>query len=133
MQTIPEFSFYFTSSIYIFWFHRQRHCILIYSLICLTLRFLELLWNKLQYLCPSKYTLHTTNYIMSLLMSTSHQKLYTEFPFCLWWDVINSRFKSHLDNKSKKRFYNQRVSESKCGGKKTIDKDILINLRNTII
>ena len=62
-------------------------------------------------------------------MSTSDQKLYTEFSFCLWWDIINSRFKSHLDNESKERFYNQRVFESACRRKKTIDKYILITYR----
>ena len=90
-------------------------------------------------------------------MSTSDQKLYTEFwvsplsfclwldgidsrflyaefrlsalSFCLWPDGIDSRFKSHLDNKSKERFYNQRVREYKCRRTKTVDKDILITHR----
>ena len=69
-------------------------------------------------------------------MSTSDHKLYTEFwlsplSFCLWLDGINSRFKSYLDNKSKKRFYNQRVHESKCRKTKTFDKDILITYRSS--
>ena len=64
-------------------------------------------------------------------MSTSDQKLYTEFwhsplSFYLWLDGIDSRFKRHLDNKSKVRFHNQRVCESKCRRTKTVDKDILI-------
>ena len=64
-------------------------------------------------------------------MSTSDQKLYTEFllsplSFSLWLDGINSRFKNHLDNKSKERLYNQRVPESKCRRTKTVDKDVLI-------
>ena len=77
-------------------------------------------------------------------MSTSDQKLYTEFSFCLWLDGINSRSKSHLDhkskrksqkgkshrdNKSKERFYNQRVFESRRRRKKTVDKDLLITYR----
>ena len=71
---------------------------------------------------------------MRLSMSASDQKLYTEFwlsPlwFCLWLDGINSRFKSHLDNKSKERFYNQRARESKCRKTKTVDKGILITYR----
>ena len=74
--------------------------------------------------------MHTTNYIR-LSMSTSDQKLYTEFwhsplSFYLWLDGIDSRFKRHLDNKSKVRFHNQRVCESKCRRTKTVDKDILI-------
>ena len=78
--------------------------------------------------------MHTTNYIMKLSMSTSDQKLYAEFwlyplSFCLWMDVIKSRFKSYLDNKSKERFYNQSVRESKCRRTKTVDKDILITYR----
>ena len=80
--------------------------------------------------------MHTTNYIMRMSMSTSDQKLYTEFwlsplLFCFWLDGINSRFKSHLDNKSKERtrFYNQRVRESRCRKTKTVDKDILITYR----
>ena len=44
-------------------------------------------------------------------------------------DVIKSRFKSYLDNKSKERFYNQSVRESKCRRTKTVDKDILITYR----
>ena len=64
-------------------------------------------------------------------MFTSDQKLYTEFwqfplSFCLWLDGINSRFKSHLDNTSKERFYNPRIRDSKCKRTKTVDKDILI-------
>ena len=71
---------------------------------------------------------------MRLSISTSDQKLYTEFwispfSFCLWLDGIKSRFKSHLDNKSKERFYNQTVRESKYRGTKTVDKDILITYR----
>ena len=78
--------------------------------------------------------MHTTNYIMRLSMSTSDQKLYTELwlsplSFYLWLDGINSRFKSHLDNKSKGRFYNQSARESKCRRTKTVDKDILITYR----
>ena len=80
--------------------------------------------------------MHTTNYIMSLSMSKSDQKLYTELwlsplSFCLWLYSINSRFKSHLDNKSKERtrFYNQRVRESRCRKTKTVDKDILTTYR----
>ena len=64
-------------------------------------------------------------------MSTSDQNLYTELwlsslSFCLWLDGINSRFKSHLDNNSKERFYNQRARESKFRRTKTADKDILL-------
>ena len=78
--------------------------------------------------------MHTTNYIMRLSMSTSDQKLYTEFwhsplSFYLWLDGIDSRFKRHLDNKSKERFHNQRVCECKCRRTKTVDKDILITYR----
>ena len=78
--------------------------------------------------------MHTTNYIMRLSMSTSDQKLYTEFwhsplSFYLWLDGIDSRFKRHLDNKSRERFHNQRVRESKCRRRKTVDKDILITYR----
>ena len=78
--------------------------------------------------------IHTTNYIMRLSMSTSDQKLYTEFwhsplSFYLWLDGIDSRFKRHLDNKSKERFHNQRVCESNCRRTKTVDKDILITYR----
>ena len=67
-------------------------------------------------------------------MSTSDQKLYTEFWHCvlsfyLWLDGIDSRFKRHLDNKSRERFHNQRVRESKCRRRKTVDKDILITYR----
>ena len=67
-------------------------------------------------------------------MSTSDQKLYTEFwlsplPFWFWLDGTNSRFKRHLDNKWKERFYNQRVPKSKCRITKTIDKDIIITYR----
>ena len=76
--------------------------------------------------------MHTSNYIMRLSMSTSGQKPYTEYwlsplSFCFWLDGINSRFKSHLDNKSKgrTRFYNQRVRQSRCRRTKTVDKDIL--------
>ena len=58
-------------------------------------------------------------------MSTSDQKVYTEFwlsPFDLhWMDGINSILKNRLDNKSKKMFYNQRVRESKCRRTKTVD------------
>ena len=80
--------------------------------------------------------IHTTNYIMRLSMSTSDQKLYTEFwhsplSFYLWLDGIDSRFKRHLDNKSKERFHNQRVCESDCRRTKTVDKDILITYRFT--
>ena len=74
--------------------------------------------------------MHTTNYIMKLWMSTSDQKLYTKFwlsalSFCFWLNGINSRFKNHLDNKSKERtrFYNQRVRKSRCRGTKTVDKN----------
>ena len=80
--------------------------------------------------------MHTTNYIMRMSMSTSDQKLYTEFwlsplSFCFWLDGINSRFKRYLDNKSKERtrVCNQRVRESRCRRIKTIDKDILITYR----
>ena len=67
-------------------------------------------------------------------MSTSDQKLCTEFwhsplSFCLWLEGIDLRFKRHLDNKSKERFNNQRVCESKCRGTKTVDKGILITYR----
>ena len=67
-------------------------------------------------------------------MSTSDQKLYTEFwlsslSFCLWLDSINSRFKSHLDNKLKKRFYKQRARKAKCRRIKAVDKDIFITYR----
>ena len=67
-------------------------------------------------------------------MSTSDQKLYTEFwhsplSFYLWLDGIDSRFKRHLDNKSKERFHNQRVCECNCRRTKTVDKDILITYR----
>ena len=67
-------------------------------------------------------------------MSTSDQKLYIEFwlfplSFCLWLGPINSGFKSHLGNKSKERFYNQRVYEFKCRRTKTVDKDILTTYR----
>ena len=77
--------------------------------------------------------MHTTNYTR-LSMSTSDQKLYTEFwhsplSFYLWLDGIDSRFKRHLDNKSKERFHNQRVCESNCRRTKTVDKDILITYR----
>ena len=77
--------------------------------------------------------MHTTNYTR-LSMSTSDQKLYTEFwhsplSFYLWLDGIDSRFKRHLDNKSKVRFHNQRVCESNCRRTKTVDKDILITYR----
>ena len=77
--------------------------------------------------------MHNTNYIR-LSMSTSDQKLYTEFwhsplSFYLWLDGIDSRFKRHLDNKSRERFHNQRVRESKCRRRKTVDKDILITYR----
>ena len=44
-------------------------------------------------------------------------------------DGIKSRFKSHLHNKSKEKFYNQRVRESKCRSTNTVDKDILITHR----
>ena len=75
--------------------------------------------------------MYTTNYIMRLPISTSDQKLYTEFwlsPFsiCLWLDGINLWFQIHLDNKSKERFYNQRAPGSKCKRTKIVDKDILI-------
>ena len=77
--------------------------------------------------------MHTTNYIR-LSMSTSDQKLYTEFwhsplSFYLWLDGIDSRFKRHLDNKSKERSHNQRVRGSKCRRTKTVDKVILITYR----
>ena len=77
--------------------------------------------------------MHTTNYIR-LLMPTSDQKLYTEFwhsplSFYLWLDGIDSRFKRHLDNKSKERSHNQRVRGSKCRRTKTVDKVILITYR----
>ena len=67
-------------------------------------------------------------------MSTSDQKLCTKFwlsplSFCLWLDGINSRFVSHLYNKSKEKFYNQRARESKCRRTKTVHKDILITYR----
>ena len=67
-------------------------------------------------------------------MSTSDQELYIEFwlsplLFWLWLGPINSGFKSHLDNKSKKRFYNQTVWEFICRRTKTVDKDILITYR----
>ena len=57
-------------------------------------------------------------------MPTSDQKLYTEY----WLNGINSRFKIHLDNKSKERtrFYNQRARESRFRRTKIVDKDILI-------
>ena len=79
--------------------------------------------------------MHTTNYIMRL--STNDPKLYTEFDywrddtnlFCLWLDDIKSRFKSHLDNKSKEKFHDQRVREFKCRRTKTVDKDTLITYR----
>ena len=104
---------------------------------------LKLLWNKLQYLCSSKYKLvktasatatHTTNCSVRLFMCTSNQRLYFEFwvsplLFCLWLDDINSRFKCHLDNKSNERFYNQIVPMSKFRETKTVDKDILITYR----
>ena len=75
--------------------------------------------------------MHTTNYMMRLSMSTSDQKLYTEFwlsplSFCHWLDGIKSRFQSHLNNKSKERFYNHRVREAKCRQSRTVDKDILV-------
>ena len=44
-------------------------------------------------------------------------------------DDIKSGFKSYLYNKSKERFYNQRVRESKYKTTKTVDKDILITSR----
>ena len=67
-------------------------------------------------------------------MSTSDQKLYTEFwhsplSFYLLLDAIDSKFKRHLDNKSKERFHNQRVCESKCRRTKAFDKDIFITYR----
>ena len=67
-------------------------------------------------------------------MSISDQKLYTEFWHCLlsfylWLDGIDSRFKRHLDNKSKERSHNQRVRGSKCRRTKTVDKVILITYR----
>ena len=67
-------------------------------------------------------------------MSTGDQKLYTELwlsslSFSFWLDHINSRFKSHLGNKSKERFYNQSDCESKCRRTKTVDKDILITYK----
>ena len=49
--------------------------------------------------------------------------------FCLWLDGLKARFKNHLDNKPKERFYNQRVCESKCRRTKTVDKDIHITYR----
>ena len=77
--------------------------------------------------------MHTTNCIR-LWMFTSDRKLYTEswhspLSFYLWLGVIDSRFKRHLDNKSKERSYSQRVRESKCKRTKTVDKDILITYR----
>ena len=67
-------------------------------------------------------------------MSKSDQKLCTEFwhsplSFCLWLEGIDLRFKRHLDNKSKERFNNQRVCESKFRGTNTVDKGILITYR----
>ena len=70
-------------------------------------------------------------------LSTNDPKLYTEFDywlddtnlFCLWLDDIKSRFKSHLDNKSKEKFHDQRVREFKCRRTKTVDKDTLITYR----
>ena len=67
-------------------------------------------------------------------MSISDQKLCTEFwlsslSFCLGLDSINSRFKSHLDNKLKKRFYKQRARKAKCRRIKAVDKDIFITYR----
>ena len=59
----------------------------------------------------------TKNYIM---------KFESPLLFCLWLDGINSRFKSHLVTKPKGSFYKERVPESKCRRKKTVDKDILI-------
>ena len=64
-------------------------------------------------------------------MSTVDQKLYTEISITILplTDGINSRFKINLDNKSKEKFYNQRVPESKCRRTKTVDKDILKTYR----
>ena len=66
-------------------------------------------------------------------MSTSDQKLYFDQNNNLHdyfvFDYFVSRFKSHLDNKSNERFYNQRVPKSKCKRTKTVDKDILITYR----
>ena len=44
-------------------------------------------------------------------------------------DGIKSRFKSHLNNKSKERFYNQRVREPKRRKSRSVDKDILVTHR----
>ena len=75
--------------------------------------------------------MHATHYIIRLSVSTSDQKLYTELwlsplSFCFWLHHVNSRFKSHLDNKSKERFYSQSVCKSKGRRTKTVDKDIFI-------
>ena len=64
-------------------------------------------------------------------MSISDKKPYTKFgpsplSFSLWLDGIKSRLKSHLDNKSKERFYNQRVRQSQCRRTKAVDKNILM-------
>ena len=81
--------------------------------------------------------MNTTNYIMSFSMSTSDQKLYTEswhspLSFNVWLGGIDSRFKRHLDNKSKERSHSQRVCEPKCRRAKTVDKDILITYRFSV-
>ena len=62
-------------------------------------------------------------------MSTSDQKLYTEFSFYLWLRGINSRVKSHL-YKPKERFCNQRVYEPKIRRISIADKYRLITYRS---
>ena len=138
MQSVPEFCFYCTSSAYIFCFHRP------YDL-------LELLWNKLQYLWPSKYTLlkaasveYTLQTILWGCQCQQVTKNYTlNFHSAFDWMVLTQdlkaiyiisqrKGKSHRDNKSKERFYNQRVFESRCRRKNTVDKDLLITYRFSV-
>ena len=77
--------------------------------------------------------MQTTKYVRAS-MSANDQKLCTEFWLCplsfrLWLDGINCKFKNHLDQKSKERFYKQKFPKSKCTRKETVDKYILITSR----
>ena len=102
----------------------------------------KILWNQSQYLCPSKYTLWKKHDLgnayhklyfkvvnVDKWAKTIHWILTSPLPFFFWLDGNNSRFKSHLDNNSKERFYNQRVPESKSRRTKAVDKGILITYR----
>ena len=125
MQKFPKFSFYFTSSI---------------RFLTSSYIFLELLWNKLQYLCSSKYTLVKTasaQCIPQLILwgcqypqvtknyALNFDYFHDHFTFD-WMVLIQMPFKCHLGNNSKERFYNQRPRESKCRRTKPVDKYILI-------